>query len=211
MPFRPRVQARAHPLQSLPALCRRSACSGACLTVPPAGWNSGFSPCHWSRLHSPDLGASSPEVFCDPRRAIPLAVAGDPVVDLAAVTSTLVVPSSVRSLGLRMGSDGSTGFLRWPHHARWCAWSGVGMVLGFSRGSCLDLGSRWFRGLGSGLSSHSIWTTPGWVLLFFIIGLADDRFALSPWPRLGRDVVAVAMVVWSQGARIGAADFPGIE
>jgi UDP-N-acetylmuramyl pentapeptide phosphotransferase/UDP-N-acetylglucosamine-1-phosphate transferase len=52
-----------------------------------------------------------------------------------------------------------------------------------------------------------IWTTLAGSLCFFIIGLADDLFALSPWPRLAGQV-AVAVVVWSQGVRIGAIDFP---
>jgi UDP-N-acetylmuramyl pentapeptide phosphotransferase/UDP-N-acetylglucosamine-1-phosphate transferase len=52
-----------------------------------------------------------------------------------------------------------------------------------------------------------IWTTLAGSLCFFVIGLADDLFALSPWPRLAGQI-AVSVVVWSQGVRIGAIDLP---
>ncbi|MFM7315198.1 MAG: MraY family glycosyltransferase, partial [Cyanobium sp.] len=52
-----------------------------------------------------------------------------------------------------------------------------------------------------------IWTTLAGCLCFFVIGLADDLFALPPLPRLGGQVL-VAMAVWSQGVQIGAIDLP---
>merc|ERR1711991_1145077 len=52
-----------------------------------------------------------------------------------------------------------------------------------------------------------IWSTLAGSLCFFFIGLADDLFALSPWPRLAGQV-AVSCVIWSQGVRIGAIDLP---
>jgi UDP-N-acetylmuramyl pentapeptide phosphotransferase/UDP-N-acetylglucosamine-1-phosphate transferase len=52
-----------------------------------------------------------------------------------------------------------------------------------------------------------IWTTLAGSLCFFLIGLADDLFALPPLPRLALQL-GVAMAVWSQGVRIGAIDLP---
>ena len=44
-------------------------------------------------------------------------------------------------------------------------------------------------------------------LCFFVIGLADDLFALPPLPRLLGQVL-VAAAVWNQGVRIGSIDLP---
>ena len=83
------------------------------------------------------------------------------------------------------------------------------MVLGFG----LALTSIWLMG-GFGLLAPArdqlIWSTLAGSLCFFLIGLADDLFALSPWPRLAGQVV-VASVIWSQGVQIGAIDLPWIS
>ena len=83
------------------------------------------------------------------------------------------------------------------------------MVLGF----CLALGLTWGLG-GFGMLTPArdqlIWTTLAGSLCFFVIGLADDLFSLSPWPRLAGQI-AVAVVVWSQGVQIGAIDLPWLS
>ena len=136
----------------------------------------------------------------------PLAVAVI-TLSIAAGITTLVVPL-VRSLGLRMGLTDQPDS-RKQHTTPMVRLGGVGMVLGF----CGALALTWAIG-GFGVLAPDrdqlIWTTLAGSLCFFIIGLADDLFALSPWPRLAGQV-AVAMVVWSQGVRIGAVDFPWLS
>ena len=136
----------------------------------------------------------------------PLAVAVI-TLSIAAGITTLVVPL-VRSLGLRMGLTDQPDS-RKQHTTPMVRLGGVGMVLGF----CGALALTWAVG-GFGVLAPDrdqlIWTTLAGSLCFFIIGLADDLFALSPWPRLAGQV-AVAMVVWSQGVRIGAVDFPWLS
>jgi UDP-GlcNAc:undecaprenyl-phosphate/decaprenyl-phosphate GlcNAc-1-phosphate transferase len=123
---------------------------------------------------------------------------------LAAGITTVIVPR-VRALGLRYGFTDQPD-PRKQHSTPMVRLGGVGMVLGFS----FALAVTWVLG-GFGLLAPDrdqlIWTTLAGSLCFFIIGLADDLFALSPWPRLAGQV-AVAVVVWSQGVRIGAIDFP---
>ena len=70
---------------------------------------------------------------------------------------------------------------------------GIAMVLGFA----LALATVWSMG-GFGLLAPAkdqlIWSTLAGSLCFFLIGLADDLFALSPWPRLaGQAAVACAV------------------
>ena len=133
----------------------------------------------------------------------PLAVAVITVVIAAGIT-TLVVPI-IRRLGLRFGLTDQPD-PRKQHAVPMVRLGGVGMVLGFAAA----LAVTWSLG-GFGLLAPDrdqlIWTTLAGSLCFFLIGLADDLFALSPWPRLAGQI-AVAMVVWSQGVRIGAIDLP---
>ncbi|MGC6482530.1 MAG: MraY family glycosyltransferase [Synechococcus sp.] len=136
----------------------------------------------------------------------PLAVALI-TLSIAAGMTALVVPQ-VRRLGLRMGLMDQPDS-RKQHTTPMVRLGGVGMVLGF----CGALAVTWMiRGFGvlGPAEDQLIWTTLAGSLCFFIIGLADDLFALSPWPRLVGQV-AVAMVVWSQGVRIGAIDFPRLN
>jgi UDP-N-acetylmuramyl pentapeptide phosphotransferase/UDP-N-acetylglucosamine-1-phosphate transferase len=123
---------------------------------------------------------------------------------VAALLTALVVPL-VRRLGLRLGLFDPPDS-RKQHSIPMVRLGGVGMVLGFS----LALTCIWALG-GFGTLSPAkdqlIWTTLAGSLCFFVIGLADDLFALPPLPRLAGQV-AVAMVVWSQGVRIGAIDLP---
>ena len=133
----------------------------------------------------------------------PLAVAV--VIFLAAALVTMVTVPLVRRLGLRHGFTDAPDS-RKQHSVPMVRLGGVAMVLGFS----VALGLTWMAG-GFGMlipaRDQLIWTTLAGSLCFFIIGLADDLFSLSPWPRLAGQV-AVAMVVWSQGVRIGAIDLP---
>ena len=131
----------------------------------------------------------------------PLAVAVITLVIAAGIT-TVVVPL-VRSMGLRLGLMDQPD-PRKQHSTPMVRLGGIGMVLGF----CAALAVTWAIG-GFGLLAPDrdqlIWTTLAGSLCFFVIGLADDLFALSPWPRLAGQI-AVSMVVWSQGVRIGAID-----
>ena len=135
----------------------------------------------------------------------PLAVAVTTLVIAAGIT-TVVVPL-VRSMGLRLGLMDQPD-PRKQHSTPMVRLGGIGMVLGF----CAALAVTWAIG-GFGLLAPDrdqlIWTTLAGSLCFFVIGLADDLFALSPWPRLAGQI-AVSMVVWSQGVRIGAIDLPWI-
>ncbi|MCP9824572.1 MraY family glycosyltransferase, partial [Synechococcus sp. EJ6-Ellesmere] len=82
----------------------------------------------------------------------------------------------------------------------------IGMVAGFS----LALAFTWALGGFGNLApdrDQLIWTTLAGALCYFVIGLADDLFALPPLPRLAGQI-AVAVVVWSEGVRIGAIDLP---
>ena len=127
------------------------------------------------------------------------------------VTSTLVttvIAPVVRRLGLRHGFT-DTPDARKQHNVPMVRLGGIAMVLGF----CLALGLTWLLG-GFGMLTTArdqlIWTTLAGSLCFFVIGLADDLFSLSPWPRLAGQV-AVAVVVWSQGVQIGAIDLPWLS
>ena len=133
----------------------------------------------------------------------PLAVAV--VIFMASALLTTVTVPLVRRLGLRHGFTDAPD-PRKQHSVPMVRLGGIAMVLGFS----VALGLTWLAG-GFGMLSSArdqlIWTTLAGSLCFFFIGLADDLFSLSPWPRLAGQV-AVAMVVWSQGVRIGAIDLP---
>ena len=135
----------------------------------------------------------------------PLAVAVITLVIAAGIT-TVVVPL-VRSMGLRLGLMDQPD-PRKQHSTPMVRLGGIGMVLGF----CAALAVTWAIG-GFGLLAPDrdqlIRTTLAGSLCFFVIGLADDLFALSPWPRMAGQI-AVSMVVWSQGVRIGAIDLPWI-
>ena len=126
---------------------------------------------------------------------------------LAALITTILVPV-VRRLGLHFGFTDKPD-PRKQHRTPMVRLGGVAMVLGFG----LALTSIWLLG-GFGLLAPArdqlIWSTLAGSLCFFLIGLADDLFALSPWPRLAGQVV-VASVIWSQGVQIGAIDLPWIS
>ena len=136
----------------------------------------------------------------------PLAVAVITLV-IAAGTTTLVVPL-VRTFGLRLGLTDQPD-PRKQHSTPMVRLGGVGIVIGF----CVALALTWTLG-GFGVLAPDrdqlIWCTLAGSLCFFLIGLADDLFALSPWPRLAGQIT-VAMVVWSQGVRIGAIDLPWLS
>ena len=123
---------------------------------------------------------------------------------LAAVLTAVIVPL-VRRAGLHWGVVDAPDARK--HHQRPIVrLGGVGIVAGFS----LALALTWAWGGFAGLAPDKdqlIWTTLAGSLCFFVIGLADDLYALPPLPRLVGQV-AVAMAVWSQGVRIGSIDLP---
>ncbi len=125
---------------------------------------------------------------------------------MAAGFTTLIVPL-VRNLGLHFNLIDQPDSRK--HHIKPIVrLGGVAMVLGF----CTALGITWLLG-GFGLLTPAqdqlIWTSLAGALCFFVIGLADDLFALSPWSRLSIQV-AVACCVWNQGVRIGTIELPWV-
>ena len=122
----------------------------------------------------------------------------------AAVLTALVVPL-VRRLGLAYGLT-DTPDPRKQHTTPMVRLGGIGIVFGFS----VALAITWSLGGFADLPASKdqlIWTTLAGALCFFVIGLADDLFALPPLPRLAGQLL-VAMAVWSQGVRIGAVTLP---
>jgi len=111
----------------------------------------------------------------------------------------------VRRLGLSIGLfDEPDG--RKQHSIPMVRLGGIAMVVGFA----LSLSIVWGMGGFGALTparDQLIWSTLAGSLCFFLIGLADDLFALSPWPRLAGQV-AVSTVIWTQGVQIGAIDLP---
>ena len=111
----------------------------------------------------------------------------------------------VRRLGLSLGLfDEPDG--RKQHSIPMVRLGGIAMVVGFA----LSLSIVWGMGGFGALTparDQLIWSTLAGSLCFFLIGLADDLFALSPWPRLAGQV-AVSTVIWTQGVQIGAIDLP---
>jgi len=136
----------------------------------------------------------------------PVAVASVSFVLAAGITTSLV--PVVRSFGLRLGLTDKPD-PRKQHSTPMVRLGGIAMVLGFG----LALTAIWLLG-GFGLLAPArdqlIWSTLAGSLCFFLIGLADDLFALSPWPRLAGQVV-VSSVIWSEGVRIGAIDLPWLS
>lgn len=135
--------------------------------------------------------------------ASPLAAAFLTLV-ISALLTALVVPI-VRRMGLRYGLIDPPDS-RKQHDIPMVRLGGIGMVVGFS----LALAITWALGGFGTLApdrDQLIWTTLAGALCYFVIGLADDLFALPPLPRLAGQV-AVAVVVWSEGVRIGAIDLP---
>ena len=126
---------------------------------------------------------------------------------MAAVITMVIVPL-VRSTGLQLGLTDKPD-PRKQHHAPMVRLGGIAMVAGFG----FSLLLVWLLG-GFGLlppeRDQLIWSTLGGSLCFFLIGLADDLFDLSPWPRLAAQI-AVSCVIWSQGVRIGAIDLPWLN
>ncbi|MFZ9229327.1 MAG: glycosyltransferase family 4 protein [Prochlorococcaceae cyanobacterium] len=123
---------------------------------------------------------------------------------VAAVLTALVVPV-VRRLGLAYGLIDAPD-PRKQHTTPMVRLGGIGIVLGFS----LALAITWHWGGFAELppdKDQLIWTTLAGALCFFVIGLADDLFALPPLPRLVAQLL-VAMAVWSQGVQIGTIELP---
>jgi len=122
----------------------------------------------------------------------------------AALLTALIVPL-IRRLGLRWGLVDPPDE-RKQHTLPMVRLGGVGIVAGFS----LSLLCTWSFGGFAELppdKDQLIWTTLAGALCYFVIGLADDLFALPPLPRLAGQVL-VAASVWNQGVRIGSIDLP---
>jgi UDP-N-acetylmuramyl pentapeptide phosphotransferase/UDP-N-acetylglucosamine-1-phosphate transferase len=125
---------------------------------------------------------------------------------VAAAITALVVPQ-VRRTGLRWGLTDQPD-ARKQHTRPMVRLGGVGIVIGFS----LALTLTWLLGGFAELEPSKdrlIWTTLAGCLCFFVIGLADDLFALPPLPRLGAQL-AVSLVVWAEGVRIGSVEIPSV-
>ena len=123
---------------------------------------------------------------------------------VAALCTALVVPV-VRRLGLRWGLV-DTPDARKQHTSPMVRLGGVGIVFAFSAA----LGLIWALGGFANLPAEKdqlIWTTLAGALCFFLIGLADDLYALPPLPRLAGQL-AISMVAWNEGVRIGNIEIP---
>jgi UDP-N-acetylmuramyl pentapeptide phosphotransferase/UDP-N-acetylglucosamine-1-phosphate transferase len=123
---------------------------------------------------------------------------------VSALLTALIVPV-VRALGLRWGLVDAPD-PRKQHTLPMVRLGGVGIVAGFS----LSLAFTWAFGGFAELppdKDQLIWTTLAGALCYFVIGLADDLYALPPLPRLLGQVL-VAAAVWNQGVRIGSIDLP---
>jgi UDP-N-acetylmuramyl pentapeptide phosphotransferase/UDP-N-acetylglucosamine-1-phosphate transferase len=127
---------------------------------------------------------------------------------LVAAGFTIGLVPLVRRLGLRFGFTDQPD-ARKQHSTPIVRVGGIAMVIGF----VLSLSAIWLLG-GFGLVAPErdqlIWSTLAGSLCFFLIGLADDLYALSPWPRLAGQIL-VASAIWSQGVRIGAIDLPWLS
>ncbi len=122
----------------------------------------------------------------------------------AAILTALIVPI-VRRLGLRWDLVDEPD-PRKQHTRPMVRLGGVGIVIGFS----LALTITWLLGGFAELppdKDQLIWTTLAGALCFFVIGLADDLFALPPLPRLLGQLL-VAITVWAEGVRIGSIELP---
>ncbi|GCE64601.1 undecaprenyl/decaprenyl-phosphate alpha-N-acetylglucosaminyl 1-phosphate transferase [cyanobiont of Ornithocercus magnificus] len=117
----------------------------------------------------------------------------------------MVIVPIVRAVGLYLGLTDRPNS-RKQHTLPTVRLGGVAIVLGF----CIALLFTWWLG-GFGLLvpgyAQLIWTALSGALCFFVIGLADDLFALSPWPRLVAQV-GVAIIIWQQSVRIDAINLP---
>lgn len=123
---------------------------------------------------------------------------------VATLFTALIVPV-VRRCGLYWGITDAPD-ARKQHTRPMVRLGGVGIVLGFS----LALLLTWQLGGFAELEPSKdllIWTTLAGCLCFFVIGLADDLFALPPLPRLALQL-GVSTVVWSEGVRIGTIELP---
>jgi UDP-N-acetylmuramyl pentapeptide phosphotransferase/UDP-N-acetylglucosamine-1-phosphate transferase len=123
---------------------------------------------------------------------------------VAMLLTALIVPV-VRRYGLRWGLIDAPD-PRKQHTRPMVRLGGVGIVLGFS----LALTLTWLLGGFAELEASKdqlIWTTLAGCLCFFVIGLADDLFALPPLPRLVLQL-GVSLVAWSEGVRIGTIELP---
>jgi UDP-N-acetylmuramyl pentapeptide phosphotransferase/UDP-N-acetylglucosamine-1-phosphate transferase len=122
----------------------------------------------------------------------------------AALLTALLVPL-VRRLGLHFGLVDRPDS-RKQHTAPMVRLGGVGIVAGFSLALLITWRCGGFAELPPD-KDQLIWTTLAGALCYFVIGLADDLFALPPLPRLAGQL-AVAMAAWNQGVRIGTIELP---
>ena len=123
---------------------------------------------------------------------------------VATLGTALIVPF-IRRIGLRWGLVDQPD-ARKQHTRPMVRLGGVGIVAGFSLGLMVTWVCGGFAELPPD-KDQLIWTTLAGALCYFVIGLADDLYALPPLPRLMGQVV-VAMAVWSQGVRISDIDLP---
>lgn len=80
---------------------------------------------------------------------------------------------------------------------RWCAWGGVSIFFGNLVALLLLWGAGAFGGLRTE-QEYEIWGVTIGGVLFFLIGLADDLFHLSPFSRLLMQF-GVAAAAWGGG------------
>ena len=112
---------------------------------------------------------------------------------LVAAGFTIGLVPLVRRLGLHFGFTDQPD-ARKQHSTPIVRVGGIAMVSGF----VLSLSAIWLLG-GFGLLAPErdqlIWSTLAGSLCFFLIGLADDLYALSPWPRLAGQIFVAAAIL----------------
>lgn len=124
------------------------------------------------------------------------------------VANTIVLWSTpvVKTVGLKSGYVDIPKDNRKIHQRPMVRVGGVSIFFG----TFIALVTVWWLGGFSGLSSHKeaeIWGVIIGGLAFFLIGLADDLYNLSPFSRLLMQT-AVASVVWGVGVRIDFISIP---
>ena len=118
---------------------------------------------------------------------------------IAATTTALIVPSvKIFCLRLRLIDPPDS---RKQHSSPMVRLGGITLLLGFS----FALTVIWVLGGFDFIppdKDQLIWSTLAGALCFFVIGFADDLFALSPWSRLTSQV-CLALLLFSIGVVMG--------
>jgi UDP-GlcNAc:undecaprenyl-phosphate/decaprenyl-phosphate GlcNAc-1-phosphate transferase len=125
---------------------------------------------------------------------------------LVALLSVLLISPQVKQLGFRLGIVDQPD-ARKLHHKAMVRMGGVAIAIGATSAIVLDLAIPMF-------SANMPLTLPTLAVLvtglgFFSIGLADDRWSLSPKLRLGLQAI-VTYAAWRMGLQMDYLPVPGV-